>query len=55
MIHFLLRIRKELYERISLLAKQENISRNKMMLKLLELGLLTYLEGGMKKYENELK
>ena len=44
MIAFLLRYKKELNERISLLAKQEKISRNKMIIKLIEIGLIYYLK-----------
>ena len=40
----LLRVRTELYEKIQLLAKQENISINKMIIKLLEMSLIFYLE-----------
>ena len=40
----LLRIRNELHEKIMLLAKQENISINKMIIKLLEMSLIFYLE-----------
>ena len=42
--NLLLRVRTELYERIQLLAKQENISINKMIIKLLEMSLIFYLE-----------
>lgn len=44
MISFLLRYKKELNERISVLAKQEKISRNKMIIKLIEIGLVYYLK-----------
>lgn len=44
MISFLLRYKKELNERISVLAKQEKISRNKMIIKLIEIGLIYYLK-----------
>ena len=44
MISFLLRYKKELNDRISLLAKQEKISRNKMIIKLIEIVLIYYLK-----------
>ncbi len=47
MSHYLLRIRNEIYERIKLFAKQENISINKMIIKLISIGMITYLKGGM--------
>ena len=37
----------EIYERIKLFAKQENISINKMIIKLISIGMITYLKGGM--------
>lgn len=54
MTHYLLRIRSEIYERIKLFAKQENISINKMMIKLISIGMITYLKGGMSN-ENVIK
>ena len=56
MIAFLLRYKKELNERISLLAKQEKISRNKMIIKLIEIGLIYYLKNEIivkKKHKEE--
>lgn len=50
MTHFLLRIQTDIYERIKLFSKQENTSINKMMIKLLTIGMISYLKGGM---ENE--
>jgi len=47
MSHYLLRIRSEVYDRIRLFAKQENISINKMIIKLISIGMITYLKGGM--------
>ena len=44
MIRRSLRYKKELNERISLLAKQEKISGNKMIIKLIEIGLIYYLK-----------
>lgn len=41
---YLLRLRIELYEKIQLVAKQEKISTNKMMIKLLEIGLIFLLK-----------
>lgn len=41
---YLLRLRIELYEKIQLVAKQENISINKMIIKLLEIGLIFLLK-----------
>lgn len=54
MTHYLLRIRSEIYERIKLFAKQENISINKMIIKLISIGMITYLKGGMSN-ENVIK
>lgn len=54
MSHFLLRMRSELYERIKLFSKQENISINKMIIKLISIGMITYLKGGMNN-ENVIK
>lgn len=56
MIRRSLRYKKELHERISLLAKQEKISRNKMIIKLIEIGLIYYLKNeiiGKKKNKEE--
>lgn len=50
-----IRCRKELKERIRLFSKEEGISINKMVIKLLELGILKYIEGGMRKNENDIK
>lgn len=47
MSHYLLRIRSEVYDRIRLFAKQENISINKMIIKLISIGMITYLKGEM--------
>lgn len=54
MSHYLLRIRSEVYDRIKLFAKQENISINKMIIKLITIGMITYLKGGMSN-ENVIK
>ena len=43
---------KDLKDQIRLLAKQEGISINKMVIKLIELGLILYFKGGMIKDEN---
>lgn len=56
MIRRSLRYKKELNERISLLAKQEKISRNKMIIKLIEIGLIYYLKNEIivkKKHKEE--
>ena len=53
MKHYLLRLRLELFERIKLFAKQENTSINKMTIKLIEIGIINYLKGGMKLYEDD--
>ena len=45
---------KNLKDQIRLLAKQEGISINKMVIKLIELGLILYFKGGMIKDENVL-
>lgn len=50
MTHYLLRIRSNLYNRVKLFAKEEKISTNKMIIKLITIGMLAYLKGGM---ENE--
>jgi len=55
MTHFLLRLRTELYDKVRLFAKQENISINKMIIKLIEIGIINYLKGGMKYYEDDFK
>ena len=54
MKHYLLRIRSEVYERIRLFAKQENISINKMMIRLITTGMIVYLKGGIAS-ENDTK
>ncbi|MDO5556932.1 MAG: hypothetical protein Q4G05_01625 [Clostridia bacterium] len=55
MTHFLLRLRKELYEKVKLFARQENLSINKMIIKLIEIGIIKYLKGGMDFYEDDIK
>ena len=55
MKHYLLRLRLELFERIKLFAKQEHTSINKMMIKLIEIGIINYLKGGMRLYEDDNK
>ena len=40
---FLLRFRIELFEKIALLAKSYNMSTNKMMIRLLEMGYLEFI------------
>ena len=47
MTHYLLRLRNNLYNRIRFFAKEENISINKMIIKLITIGMITYLKGGM--------
>ena len=47
-----IRCLKDLKDQIRLLAKQEGISINKMVIKLIELGLILYFKGGMIKDEN---
>ena len=48
-----LRIREELKVRIKFFAEQEKISINKMAIKLIDLGLIQYVKGGMIKNEDE--
>lgn len=55
MTHFLLRLRTDLYERIRLVAKQSNLSINKMIIELIEIGFISYLKGGMINSENIFK
>lgn len=43
-----IRMRLELYNRLNLLAKEYNLSLNKMMIKLLEIGYLEMLGGKLK-------
>ena len=50
--NYLLRTNKQLLDRVKLLAKQERISINKMLIKLIEIGMIKYLKGGMKLDEN---
>jgi len=52
---FLLRHNKDLFERVKLLAMQEGISINKMFIRLIELGIIIYLKGGMIENENDTK
>jgi len=44
-----------LFERVKLLAMQEGISINKMFIRLIELGIIIYLKGGMIENENDTK
>ena len=48
-----LRIREELKTRIKFFADEEKISVNKMAIKLLELGILNYVKGGMIQNEDD--
>ncbi len=48
-----LRIRQELKARIKFFADEEKISINKMTIKLIELGILNYVKGGMIKNEDD--
>ena len=48
-----LRIREELKARIKFFAEQEKISINKMAIKLIDLGLIQYVKGGLIKNEDE--
>lgn len=48
-----LRIREELKARIKFFADEEKISINKMAIKLIELGILNYVKGGMIKNEDD--
>ena len=50
--NYLLRTNKQLLDRVKLLAKQERISINKMLIKLIEIGMIIYLKGGIKLDEN---
>lgn len=52
---FLLRHNKDLFDRVKLFAKQEGISINKMFIRLIELGIIIYLKGGMIENENDTK
>ena len=52
---FLLRHNKDLFDRVKLFAKQEGISINKMFIRLIELGIIIYLKGGMVENENDTK
>ena len=52
---FLLRHNRDLFERVKLLAVQEGISINKMFVRLIELGIIIYLKGGMIENENDNK
>ena len=47
MKHYLLRIRNDLYNRIKLFSEEEKISINKMIIKLITIGMISYLKGGM--------
>ena len=53
--NYLIRTSKELLDRVRLLAKQEGISINKMLIKLIEIGIVIYLKGGMNIDENVYK
>lgn len=50
-----LRHNLQLFERVKLLSEQENISINKMYIKLIEIGIIVYLKGGMINNENDNK
>ncbi len=52
---FSLRHNLQLFERVKLLSKQERISINKMYIRLIELGIVVYLKGGMINSENDTK
>jgi len=52
---FLLRHNKDLFDRVKLFSKQEGISINKMFIRLIELGIIIYLKGGMIENENDNK
>lgn len=49
MTHFLLRLRTDLYERVRLVAKQSNLSINKMIIELIEIGFISYLKDSYNK------
>lgn len=49
-----LRIREELKARIKFFADEEKISINKMAIKLIELGILNYVKGGMIDNEDDI-
>lgn len=49
-----LRIREELKARIKFFADEEKISINKMAIKLIELGILNYVKGGMIENEDDI-
>ena len=53
--NYLIRTSKDLLDRVRLLAKQEGISINKMLIKLIEIGIVIYLKGGMNIDENVYK
>lgn len=55
MKHYLLRLRIELFERVKLFSKEEKISINKMIVKLIEIGIITYIKGGVNLYEDDIK
>ena len=55
MKHYLLRLRIELFERIKLFSKEEKVSINKMIIKLIEIGILAYIKGGVNLYEDDIK
>ncbi len=55
MKHYLLRFRIELFERIKLFSKEEKVSINKMIIKLIEIGILVYIKGGVNLYEDDIK
>lgn len=55
MKHYLIRMRLELFERVKFFSKEEKISINKMLIKLIEIGIITYIKGGVGLYENNSK
>ncbi|MBE6150512.1 MAG: hypothetical protein E7162_01670 [Firmicutes bacterium] len=55
MKHYLLRLRIELFERIKLFSKEEKTSINKMIIKLIEIGIITYIRRGVNLYEDDIK
>lgn len=50
--NYLLRTNKELLDRVKLAAKHERLSINKMLIKLIEIGLIVYYGGGKISNEN---
>jgi len=55
MVTLFIRCRKELKNRIILFSKEEGMTINKMAIKLIELGILSYIKGGMKNNEDDIK